>query len=151
VLFDSGEAALSARGEEVLGRVGAVLAKVDDKMIQVSGHTDDSPPTDKVKLVFPTNWELSVARAVNVVRHMTEKAKVPSRRLIAAGYGEFHPIATNANPAGRAQNRRIEILLTPMLAKTSVAHAGTGKVVTASAKTPAKKPATPKAPAKKKK
>src|SRR4051812_29038391 len=94
ILFGSGEAALSPKGEEVLARVGAVLAKVDDKQIQVSGHTDDSPVVNKLKEVFPSNWELSSARAVNVVRYLTEKAGVPSKRLVAAGYGEFHPIAT---------------------------------------------------------
>jgi chemotaxis protein MotB len=116
ILFDSGSADLSPRGQEVLARIGEVLAKVDDKQIQVSGHTDDVPIADKVIIQkFPTNWELSVARAVNVVRCLTEKGKVPSRRLMAAGYGQFQPIASNATPTGRARNRRIEILLTPVL------------------------------------
>jgi chemotaxis protein MotB len=56
-----------------------------------------------------------VARAVNVVRFLQEKAKVPARRLVAAGYGESQPVASNATPKGRARNRRIEILLMPML------------------------------------
>lgn len=117
ILFDSGEATLSARGEEVLARVGGVLAKVDDKQIQVSGHTDDSPPSEKLKAVYPSNWELSVARAVNVTRFLHEKASVPARRLVAAGHGQYHPIASNKDHAGRARNRRIEILLTPVLEK----------------------------------
>lgn len=115
ILFDSGKAELSSRGAEVLARVGAVLARVEDKSIQVSGHTDDSPPSERLTGTFPTNWELSTARAVNVVRFLSEKASVPAKRLVAAGYGQFHPLATNANPAGRARNRRIEILLTPTL------------------------------------
>lgn len=115
ILFDSGEAELSARGQEVLGRLGAVLAKIEDRQIQVAGHTDDAAISDRLKEEFPTNWELSVARAVNVVRHLAEHGGVPPARLLASGHGEFQPIASNATPAGRARNRRIEILLTPSL------------------------------------
>ncbi len=115
ILFDSGEASLSPRGAEVLSRLGGVLAKVEDRAIQVSGHTDDSPPSSRLAATFPTNWELSVARAVNVVRFLQEKTSVPSRRLVAAGYGDAQPVASNASPKGRARNRRIEILLMPPL------------------------------------
>ncbi len=115
ILFDSGSADLSKRGEEILGRIGSVLTNVEDKQIQISGHTDDNPISDRLKEKFATNWELSVARAVTVVRFLSEHAKVPSRRMVAAGYGQFQPIASNANPEGRARNRRIEILLTPSL------------------------------------
>ena len=121
ILFDSGEAAISRRGEGVLGRVGAVLAAIDDKQIQVSGHTDKTPISEKLSAQFPTNWELSAARATNVVRFLAEKANVPPERLIASGYGEYHPIANNKKPAGRARNRRIEILLTPSLAPKAIA------------------------------
>lgn len=115
VLFDSGDASISKRGQEVLKRLGGVLAKVEDKAIQVSGHTDDSPPSQKLQATFPTNWELSVARAVNVVRFLEEHGGVRSRRMIAAGYGETRPVSANATPQGRARNRRIEVLLIPEL------------------------------------
>jgi len=115
ILFDSGEAKLSARGAEVLTRLGAVLVGVEGRSIQVSGHTDDSPPSQRLAATFPTNWELSVARAVNVVRFLQETAKVPAKRLVAAGYGDTHPVASNASPKSRARNRRIEILLIPEL------------------------------------
>jgi chemotaxis protein MotB len=115
ILFDSGEAAVSARGEGVLARVGAVLAAIDDKQIQVSGHTDRTPISEKLAAQFPSNWELSAARAITVVRFLEEKAGVPPGRMVASGYGEHHPIASNKNAAGRARNRRIEILLTPSL------------------------------------
>jgi chemotaxis protein MotB len=121
ILFDSGEAQISKRGEGVLGRVGAVLAAIDDKQIQVSGHTDKTPISEKLVPQFPTNWELSTARATNVVRFLSEKAGVPAERLVASGYGEFHPVASNKSPAGRARNRRIEILLTPTLAPKAIA------------------------------
>jgi chemotaxis protein MotB len=153
ILFDSGQADLSTRGQEVLGRLGTVLSKIDDKQIQVSGHTDDSPIADpKLAEKFPSNWELSVARAVNVVRFLTDKGQVPSGRLVAAGYGQFHPIATNANPSGRARNRRIEILLTPTLAaKRSNAAVATAKEPAKPAKTVASTKTAVKPPVKKKK
>jgi chemotaxis protein MotB len=116
ILFESGEAQVSKRGEEVLARVGAVLAQIDDKQVQVSGHTDNQAVKgEKLVAQFPSNWELSAARAINVVRFLTEKAGVPPQRLVASGYGEYHPIGSNKTASGRARNRRIEILLTPLL------------------------------------
>ncbi|QRK13325.1 OmpA family protein [Archangium violaceum] len=115
ILFDSGEASLSARGSEVLARLGAVLSKVENRSILVSGHTDDAPPSQRLAATYPTNWELSVARAVNVVRFLGEKAGVPPARLVAAGHSDTKPVASNATPKGRARNRRIEILLIPDL------------------------------------
>ena len=123
LLFDSGEASISKRGEGVLARVGAVLAGVEDRQIQVSGHTDNTPISDKLKQQYPTNWELSVARATNVVRFLQEKASVPAERLVASGYGEYQPIAKNRTAAGRAKNRRIELLLTPSLAPKRISKA----------------------------
>jgi chemotaxis protein MotB len=123
LLFESGEATISKRGEGVLARVGAVLAQIDDKTIQVSGHTDNLPLGDKLTAQFPTNWELSAARAVTVVRFLVDKANVPPQRLVASGYGEWNPIANNKSPSGRARNRRIEILLTPALAPKLIGRA----------------------------
>lgn len=115
ILFDSGEASLSPRGAEVLARLGTVLAKVENRSILVSGHTDDAPPSQRLAATYPTNWELSVARAVNVVRFLSEKASVPQSRLVAAGHADTKPVASNSTPKGRARNRRIEILLIPDL------------------------------------
>ncbi len=123
ILFDSGEASISKRGEGVLARLGAVLASIEDRQIQVSGHTDNTPISDKLKQQYPTNWELSVARATNVVRFLQEKAGVPADRLVASGYGEYQPIANNRTAAGRAKNRRIELLLTPALAPKRISKA----------------------------
>jgi chemotaxis protein MotB len=115
ILFDSGDATISKRGEEVLGRVGAVLATITDKQITVSGHTDNARITEKLQETYPTNWELSAARAINVVRFLQEKAGVPEKMINASAYGPYHPIASNNTPQGRARNRRIEILLTPSI------------------------------------
>jgi chemotaxis protein MotB len=115
ILFDSGDAAISKRGEGVIARVGGVLANIADKQIHVSGHTDNQPITGKLLEKYPSNWELSMARAMTIVRFLQDTAKVPPDRLVATGQGEYHPIASNKTAKGRARNRRIEILLTPAL------------------------------------
>jgi len=120
---------------------------MDDKQIQVSGHTDRLPISEKLAPQFPSNWELSTARAINVVRFLSEKANVPPQRLVASGYGEYHPIANNKTAAGRAKNRRIEILLTPSLAPKAIAK---GKL-TAEAEKPRPSEPDSKAKAKAKK
>lgn len=114
VLFDSGEATLKPAGVAVFAKIGAVLAKAADRRIEVQGHTDNVPITGALAKRFPTNWELSAARATNVVRFLQEQAKIDPTRLSASGYAEFRPKGTNDTEAGRRQNRRIEILLIPM-------------------------------------
>jgi chemotaxis protein MotB len=114
LLFASGEAEVSPRGKALLSKIGAVLATLEDRNIHVVGHTDDSPPSAKIAATFPTNWELSVARATHVVRYLQDEAKVPAKRLVAVGRGQHEPVASNVNSKGRARNRRIEILLTPL-------------------------------------
>jgi len=148
ILFDSGEAVVSKRGEGVLSRLGGVLAAMDDKQIQVSGHTDSNPISEKLASQFPTNWELSVSRAINVVRFLEEKANVPAKNLIASGYGQHHPIASNKTAAGRARNRRIEILLTPSLAPKAIAKAKLKEAEAEAAQAQADKPAKAAQPAK---
>ncbi|HUL59313.1 MAG TPA: OmpA family protein [Anaeromyxobacteraceae bacterium] len=151
ILFDVGDASVAKRGEEVLSRVGAVLARSEDKQIQVSGHTDDSPISKRLEERYPTNWELSAARAINVVRFLQDSAKIPGRRLVAAAHSQYEPISTNANPSGRQRNRRIEILLAPALEPTPAKAAASGKATAASASAAkgAAKPPVKKAAAKK--
>jgi chemotaxis protein MotB len=115
VLFAIGEADLSERGQKVLTRLAESLkALPNEAVFQVGGHTDNQPiKSDEVKAKFPTNWELSAARATNVVRFLEETAGIPGKRLIAAGFSEFRPVASNKKPKSRAKNRRIEIALLP--------------------------------------
>ena len=108
VLFPSGEADLSKQGKEVLARVGDVLKPLKDKQILVGGHTDDAPIHTAR---FPSNWELSTARAVNVVHFLIDTVGVEPAKLTAAGYSQYHPRSSE-----RAQNRRIELLLIPQAA-----------------------------------
>ncbi len=112
ILFPSGSAKIKKEGLEVLKRVADIVKGIDDKDIEVEGHTDNIPISSRIKDHFPSNWELSTARAVTVVRFLEEQG-IDAERLTAVGHGEFRPIADNATREGRAQNRRIQIVLVP--------------------------------------
>lgn len=108
VLFDSGRTEVKRSGQKALEEIAAVLKTVP-RQFQVAGHTDDVPiQTER----FPSNWELSTARAIEVVRFLVAHG-VPSTALSAAGYGEFDPVTPNKSDEGRRRNRRIEITLQP--------------------------------------
>jgi chemotaxis protein MotB len=111
ILFGSGDALLSDKGKEVLKRVGETLIKFPEKVLMIGGHTDAVPISGKLIKQFPTNWDLSAARAINVVRFLQDESKIPGERLVAAGYSQYRPTAPNSTPAGRRKNRRIEIAL----------------------------------------
>ncbi len=115
ILFDSGQAEVNESGQVVLDQVSQALADLQHYTIQVGGHTDSTQVvTPKTQERFPTNWELSTARATNVVRYMQEHGKIPGQRLVAAGFAEFRPTSTNNTAEGRAKNRRIELVLLPI-------------------------------------
>lgn len=110
ILFDSGRARLKKEGQEALAELTGPLKQVNRDWI-VAGHTDNVPiKTAK----FGSNWELSTARAIEVVNFMTENG-MPAETIGAAGYAEFDPIADNSTAEGRAQNRRIEIIMMPTI------------------------------------
>jgi chemotaxis protein MotB len=113
VLFASGEAELKPEGEQVLAQLASVLTQHTNRQIYVIGHTDNVPIRGSLFGKFSSNWELSTARATAAVRYLTEKAGVNPEMLAAVGYGEYHPIASNATPEGRAKNRRIAIVIVP--------------------------------------
>jgi chemotaxis protein MotB len=112
VLFDSGKTEIKADGQTALGQVASVLTTIEDRRFLVAGHTDTNPIHTKE---FPSNWELSTARAVKVTQFLVARGMRPTV-LAAAGYGEFDPVGANDTPEHRAQNRRIEIVLQPNLA-----------------------------------
>ncbi len=111
ILFASGSATLGGEGRETLSQVANVLAGIDDRSFQVEGHTDDVPISTAQ---FPSNWELSAARALSVVKLLVSQG-VPPESLSGAAYGEYHPVATNETSEGRRLNRRIEIVMLPNL------------------------------------
>ena len=112
ILFDSGRAEVKKGGHEILGKVVSILKDVKDKSIRIEGHTDDVQISRALAQRYPTNWELSAARAVNVARFLQDQGIDPAN-LSAAAYGEWKPVATNDTAEGKAKNRRIEIILVP--------------------------------------
>ena len=110
ILFASGSARVGKEGEDALKKVAEALKGVQGKIIRVEGHTDDVPTDPKGP--FPSNWELSLARSMAVVRSLQD-AGVDPTRLSAAGYGPYQPIAANDTADHRSLNRRIEIVLAP--------------------------------------
>lgn len=113
IMFDSGSSQLNPQGKAVLKKVGETLLKLSDKAIQVGGHTDNVPISTRLDDKFPSNWELSTARATNVVRFLQDEIKVPGERLVAAGFSEYRPSNSNKTASGRRKNRRIEVVLLP--------------------------------------
>jgi len=113
VLFDSGKTALKKEAQVALTQVAQVLSTIEDRRYLVAGHTDDVPIRTPQ---FPSNWELSTARAVEVTKFLVAHGLRP-QVLAAAGYGEFDPVASNTSAENRALNRRIEIVLQPNLSE----------------------------------
>lgn len=105
-LFDSGVAAVSPEAYPLLGKIGAIIAKTA-YFIRIEGHTDNLPIHTQV---FPSNWELSTARAVNVLRYFIETHKIDPQRLAAVGFAEYQPLTSNNTQPNQSKNRRVEII-----------------------------------------
>jgi len=112
ILFASGEAKVKKEGLEVLKRVVDILKDMKDKNIRIEGHTDNVQIAGNLSKVYPTNWELSAARALNVTKYLQEQGIDP-KIISATAFGEYQPLADNDTPEGRAKNRRIAIILLP--------------------------------------
>lgn len=104
-LFDLGSAELKPSAKQVLDRVAEVLSAVPNPVL-IEGHTDNLPIRTAQ---YPSNWELSAARAARVLRYLVQKGGIPAERLIAVGYADTRPLVPNSSPANRAQNRRVDI------------------------------------------
>lgn len=107
ILFTSGTATLTNDASDLISLVTPLILNIPNS-IKVSGHTDNVPIHT---LAYPSNWELSSARSNSVLRFMLQHFSITPTRLSAAGYGEFQPVADNATAKGKAQNRRVEILI----------------------------------------
>ena len=108
MLFDAGQADIRYDALRFINGIGDALKK-NDFFLLVEGHTDSSPiTTDK----FPSNWELSGARASSVIRYLIDISGIMKNRLSAVGYADNYPIAINSLPAGRSLNRRVEFIFT---------------------------------------
>lgn len=115
ILFPSGSADISKEGKGVLDKVVTILKDVQDRRIQVEGHTDNVRIYSSIRSKYPTNWELSTARATQVVRYLQEEGGLDPKVLSATGYSEFQPVAPNDSDENKSKNRRIEIVLLPLL------------------------------------
>ena len=108
-IYKPGNEGIDIKYLPLIDKMAEVILKTK-RLIRIEGHTDNTPLGEGGK--FPTNWELSSARAAWVVRYLVAKFNFPARRLAASGYAEGRPIAKNDTPEGKAQNRRIEIVVT---------------------------------------
>lgn len=147
ILFDPGKAELKTEGQGALRQVAAALKEIPDRDFLVAGHTDNQPIKASA---FKSNWDLSTARAVNVVRFLQQEGVTPSH-LAAAGYSEFDPrVEAPATPEERAQNRRIEIVVMPKLEELpelpTAEEQAAGATPPASAPAPAPPAAAPPSP-----
>ena len=113
ILFDSGSVKIKPKGREVLLTLADSFKGNKGQSIVVEGHTDDVQIGSALQDRFPTNWELSAARATSVVRFLQEKGTIEPERLTASGFSFYKPVDTNETDEGRKQNRRIEIILIP--------------------------------------
>ena len=105
--FESGSAGLKENSREVLDKIAATLLK-NPNVIRIEGHTDNIPIQNET---FPSNWELSASRAINVVKYFIDNHNIKPERISAIGYAENKPLASNDTPDGRAKNRRVDIVL----------------------------------------
>jgi chemotaxis protein MotB len=115
LMFASGQARVNRHGRQLLDQVADILSRYPEYEIRIVGHTDNKQIKPEFQSKFASNWELSTARATNVVHYLTEQKNLDPERLMAVGEGEHDPIATNDTVAGRAENRRVEFLIAPKL------------------------------------
>ena len=113
ILFEFGKAKISPKGRKILGKIGNTLKNVQGKQIRVVGHTDDVPISPGYHYKFPSNWELSAARAASVVNYLQNEQGLDPANLVAVGRSFYEPIASNETSKGRAQNRRVNIIIVP--------------------------------------
>jgi chemotaxis protein MotB len=110
ILFPEGGWELNQGGQQEMNKVIPALQGVSGKQIVIAGYTDNLPILAPLSSRFPTNWDLSAARAISVVRYC-EAQGIDPNQLSAVAFGKYHPIASNESPEGRAQNRRINIVI----------------------------------------
>ena len=124
ILFDSGSSRINERGRESLRDLARSFQGTGEQLIVVEGHTDNVKVGAALRSRYPSNWELSTARATAVVRFLQEDAGLAPERLSAVGYSYYRPVASNESEEGRSQNRRIEIILAPPLSKVPAGDPG---------------------------
>jgi chemotaxis protein MotB len=111
ILFNSGQTVLKKASTNSLTKVCNVLKKdFPNEIIRIEGHTD-SDPVKRTKKVYKSNWELSSARAANVLHFLVDNCKLDPKKLYLAGYGKYQPVESNKTKSGKQKNRRVEIVV----------------------------------------
>lgn len=110
VLYPSGSADITAEADAMAAEIAKLLVTDVPRTIYIEGHTDNVPVDGER---YPSNWELSSERAINFMKILLENKELDPRKFSATGYGEYQPVATNETPEGRAENRRVEVLISP--------------------------------------
>lgn len=110
VLYPSGSADINEVSRTIAVEISNLLVTDPPRNIFIDGHTDNIPANSEE---FPSNWELSAARAINFMKILLENEQLDPKVFSATGYGEYHPVTTNDTPEGRAENRRVEVLISP--------------------------------------
>ena len=121
MLFKPGDADIVPGSKPTIEEIGAILKQIPGNQIRIEGHTDNDPISNAK---YPSNWELSVARATNVLRLLVEKAGIDPKLIAATGYGEMRPLVPNTTAANKAANRRVNIVILRQMYDS--AEAGTG-------------------------
>lgn len=111
ILFDSGKTDIKPDGKKLLKNLGNVISKSPERALSIEGHTDNVQISSRLKERYPTNWELSTARATSIVHYLQDEVGITGDRLSATGFSEYRPVADNSTAEGKAQNRRIQINL----------------------------------------
>ena len=119
VLFGFGKASITLEGEKILKSVGDILKNLEDRKIRVIGHTDNIPIGSKYQSKFPTNWELSSARAAAVIRFFQNESGLDPENIECVGRSFYQPVTSNKTSVGRAKNRRVEIIIVPIKKKVT--------------------------------
>ena len=110
LMFDSGRAEIHQEAKDILKDITIEIGDVPNNT-RIEGHTDNVPIGPELKSKFPTNWELSTARATNVTRYLLETLNFPPQRISSAGYGEYQPVVDNDTEEHKAMNRRVDIVV----------------------------------------
>ena len=114
LLYEPDGVEITVGGEDVLTRIGEILKSVKKQTIEVGAHLDNTPIAPVMAREYPTAWDFTGARAVEAVRFLQEESKIDGKILTAAAFGSEHPLVSNGSEAGRARNRRVEIIVSPV-------------------------------------
>ena len=113
ILFNKGDATLKTEGQQALKSLAAIFDRYPDRQIAIQGHSDNQNLGPETRSIYPSNWELSAARAASAIHYLQDEQSIDPERMILVSYSKYRPISSNDTLQGRSRNRRIEIILMP--------------------------------------